>query len=108
MTVVNNKIWFLETKMKQKESLYIHQIESLHSDYESKLQEKEDTIEFLRTKVSQTVKDLQKEVSEREGIINSRVSSVRKQREEDLKTFIESKEDIERQMKSERTAKLKK
>jgi len=43
----------------------------------NKLQEKEETIEFLRAKISSTVQDLQKEVDQREEIINSRISVIK-------------------------------
>jgi len=34
LRIIKNKVFDLENKISQKESLYHHQVESLHSDYE--------------------------------------------------------------------------
>lgn len=98
----------LEQKLQQKEAQYQLQIQSLHKDYKSQLSDKADQITFLREKLSQTVQELHHEVQSRDRVIHEKVSAIKKQREEDLKTFIESKEALEKRMASERDSQLQK
>lgn len=102
------KIEHLTSQMNEKEAYYQYQIESLHKDYKKQLNDKNDQIMFLRNKLSHTVQELQNEVVNRESAINTKVEVIKKQREEDLRTFIDSKEEIERRMNEERDLQLKK
>jgi hypothetical protein len=102
------KIDTLTTQMDSKEAYYQYQIESLHKDYKKQITDKNDQITFLRNKQSQTVQDLQNEIFNRDNIITTKVEVIKKQREEDLRTFIESKEDLEKKMNEEKDLQLKK
>ncbi|CAI2379024.1 unnamed protein product [Moneuplotes crassus] len=108
LSSTKSKLVTLSTKFSQKESQLTTQIQSLQKDYTEQLDERDSRIEFLQQRVSKTIEDLQKEIDQREEIIQQRVSVVKKQREDDLRTFIESKEDIERKVQQERDQYIKK
>lgn len=101
----DQRISELERALANNTKHHQNQISKLNYEFdlklESALDEKANQIGFLKSKLSQAVADLQTEIANRNEIIKEKVAKVSKQRDEDLKTFIESKEEIERKVTKE-------
>ena len=68
----------LEQKLSQREGKYQLELQDLHWSYQNEIREKDENIEFLRNRVDQIMNDLQKEIKDRDNIINSKVMMVKR------------------------------
>ena len=92
----------LERALKLNTNHHQKQISKINHDSKVEINkviaDKSSQIAFLRQKLSQTVNELQNEITAREEVIKFEVTKIQKQRDDDLKNFIESKEELERKM----------